>query len=63
MSSFSYEERLLAPNGPCVVHPDNSSDELLHYVGFRERRFYGMELEEVEGFFPLEGQLYRRMRG
>lgn len=46
-----------------MVHPDNSSDELLHYVGFRERRFYGMELEEVEGFFPLEGQLYRRMRG
>ncbi len=62
-SAFSYEERLLAPNGPLEVKRDEYVGVALPYVGFRDNRCNSMAVEEIDAIHPVEGQLYRRSQG
>ena len=59
-SALSYEERLLAWNGPLELKRDEYVGVETPYLGFRDRRCYMMEVEEIEVMFPVEGQLFRR---
>lgn len=59
-SALSYEERLFALNGPLELKRDDYVAADTPYLGFRDRRCYSMEVEQIEALYPVEGQLYRR---